>query len=305
MPKANTKKVGVINGGTSHEREKSVLYGKTISKIFRDAGNNVVEIHLHPNGSWTRDGKVENLENALVGLENVWNALVGEDGEHGLVEKLCHKCHVKILGHKSLHTDLAADKKKIKDVLNQHKIKSPYSKTLSPKNINSEELKFAFQMVGLPLLLKPINGIGGKNIFYVNNFAQYTNAVENIFQLGKEVLVEKPIEGKHISCFVFSHKGLLHCHVYSDEKLERDEFLMLRNEALFIYNTLAFQHHIKLDFVLKNPPNPPLNKGGATSAPIPYLIEVNTHPSLTHAEVGDIFKKGEISLSEYLLGKIN
>lgn len=290
MSTISSKKIAVIHGGISHERANSILYGKSISRIFKDAGNNVIEIHLHPNGSWTKDGKIENLENALSGVESVWNALVGEDGENAMVEKLCAKCKVKVLGHGSLHTEISGNKKKLKDVLKQHKIKSPYSKTLDINNINSDELKCVYQMVGIPALVKPIVGSGGKDIFYVNNFAEFTHAVENIFQKGKSILVEKPILGKHISCFVFTHNNLLHAHVYSDEKLEREEFLQVRNEALFIQNVLGFHHHVKYDFVL--------NSKGL------YLIETNTHASLVHNEIGDIFRKGEVSLSEYLLQKI-
>lgn len=291
------KKIGVVHGGVMSGREKSVLNGRIISKVFRDAGNNVVEIHLHPNGSWTKDGKIENLENALVGMEHVWNALVGEDGENGLVEKLCHKCHVKVIGHKSLHTDLAANKKKLKDALKQHKIKVPYSKTLHQNKVNSEDLKHAYQMVGLPALVKPLAGSGGKNIHLINNFKEYTAAVESIFAAGQDVLVEKPIIGKHVSCFVFSHKGNLHAHVYSEDQLDREEFLQVRNEALFIHNTLAFDHHVKYDFVLQDKKK--LEKHGQL-----YFLEANTHPSLLHDEIDRIFKKGEVSLSEYLLGKI-
>jgi D-alanine-D-alanine ligase-like ATP-grasp enzyme len=295
------KNIAVIHGGVGQDRHKSVEYGKTITKIFRDVGNNVVEIHLHPNGSWTRDGKVENLENALTGMEHAWNALVGEEGENGLVEKLCHKCHVKIIGHKSLHTDLAADKKKLKDVLKQHKIKTPYSKVLHLHKVNSEDLKHAYQMVGLPALVKPLKGSSGRNIFFVNNFKEYTNAVENIFASGHDVLVEKPIVGKHISCFVFAYKGNLHAHVYSDVELEREEFMQVRNEALFIHNSLAFNHHVKYDFVLQIPPL----SLRSSSTPSLYFLEANTHPSLLHDEIDRIFKKGEVSLSEYLINRVS
>lgn len=286
------KKIAVVHGGVGHERGKSIMYGNAITKIFRDAGNNIVEIHLHPNGSWTKDGKIENLENALTGLEFLWNALVGEDGESALVETLCHKCHVKVLGHKSLHTELAANKKKLKDCLKQHKIKTPYSKVLHQYKINSEELKYVYRMVGLPALVKPLNSSGGKNIFLVNNFKEYINAVENIFANGLDVLVEKPIEGKHISCFVFEYKNNLHAHVYSDVDLGREEFMHVRNEALFIHNTLAFDHHVKYDFILDRK-----NKL--------FFLEANTHPSLLHDEIDQIFKKGEVTLSQYLLNKIS
>ncbi len=188
-----------------------------------------------------------------------------------------------------MHTDLAANKKKLKDALKQHKIKVPYSKTLHQNKVNSEDLKHAYQMVGLPALVKPLTGSGGKNIHLINNFKEYTAAVENIFAAGQDVLVEKPIMGKHISCFVFSHKGNLHAHVYSEDQLDREEFLQVRNEALFIHNTLAFDHHVKYDFVLGKHL---------------YFLEANTHPSLLHDEIDRIFKKGEVSLSEYLLGKI-
>jgi D-alanine-D-alanine ligase len=217
-----SKTIAVVHGGTSHERDKSILYGKTISKVFRDAGNNVVEIHLHPNGSWTKDGSLQSLENAINGIPLLWNALVGEDGEKGLVEKLCAKCKVKVLGHSQVHTDISGSKKTLKEVLKQHKIKTPYHKTLHRDNLSNENLKHAYQMVGIPMIVKPVSGSGNKNIFFANNFPEYKQAVDSLLSNGYDVLVEKPISGKHVSCFVFFHNNLLHAHVYSEENLNKD-----------------------------------------------------------------------------------
>ncbi len=290
----------VVHGGTSHERERSIVYGKKIVKILAvsDLENNnfnVFELHLHPNGSWTMNGNVASPEEILKKSHKVWNCFVGTDGESALLEGLCQKHGVKLLGHSALHTELASHKQDLKNLLSQHKIKSPYGKVIDCKKYSLEKLKEVFQFVGIPAIVKPLKNSGAIGISLVQSFGEMQNAVENLISESQDVLVEKVISGTPVSCFIYSHEGLINVNIkVHGEPLSRDENLQIRNEAIYIYNVLAFTHHLECDFLL-------IEKKGKK---ILYLLEVNTHPSLVHTYINDVFKDGVISLSEYVLEKI-
>jgi D-alanine-D-alanine ligase len=295
------KTVGVIHGGISHEREKSLQYGKYVTRILKELGMDILELHLHPNGSWTVDGKVENLEHSLKKVDNAWNCLVGSDGESALLENLCQKCGTKLVGHNMLHTDLSSDKNNLKLVLQQHKIKSPYGKVILKQNYSKEDLKSVFAFVGIPAIVKPLKGSGMWGIFFVNNFAEFENAVEFLISENQDVLVEKVIKGVPVSCFVFEHHNLLHTNIKVHDhegdsvKVSREDIMNIRNDALYIHNSLAYTHHVEYDFILAE-------KNGKKEL---YFIEANTHPSLSHGYIKDVFRTGAVKLKEYIASKIS
>lgn len=292
-----SKTIGVVHGGLSHERQQSLTYGKKVVEIFKNLGMDVLELHLHPNGSWTVNGHVENIEESIKKVDSVWNCLVGVDGERGIVEDLCEKTKVKILGHSQLHTQLSGDKKNLQLALVQHSIKSPFGKVIEKKNFTQAKIGEIFTTVGVPAIVKPNIGSSTWGVIAVNNFTELKEAVEYLIEQNEDVLIEKIIKGISVSCFVFEHNGLLHTNikVYEDSEkedvLSREDSMLIRNEALYIHHVLAYNHHAEYDFILT--PKKQL-----------YFLEVNSHPSLINGYLGDVFKKGIINLSEYLQEKI-
>jgi D-alanine-D-alanine ligase-like ATP-grasp enzyme len=283
----HVKTIGVVHGGVSHERQKSLEYGKNISKILESLGMNVLEMHLHPNGSWTVNGKVENVEESLKKVDKVWNCLV---------ENLCEKCRVKLVGHSVLHSHLSSDKKNLHHLLAQHNIKTPYGKTILKQNYSRDSVKEIFTTVGVPAIVKPLKGSGAWGVMVVNNFSELLNAVELLIEKNLDVLVEKLIVGTPVSCFVFEHNNLLNTNikVHDDVELGRDELMQIRNEALYIHNVLAYPHHVEYDFIISKKPK-------LTTL---YFLEANTHPSLSHGYIKNVFSNGVIGLKEYVKNKV-
>lgn len=291
----NTK-IGVVHGGVGNERDKSIKYGQQVSKIFKNLGMDVLEMHLHPNGSWTVDGRVENIEESIKKVDKVWNCLVGDDGEGGVVEHLCTKCKVKVVGHSPLHANLCHDKKNLSLALLQHKIKTPFGKVVYKKDFTTEKILEIFSTVGVPSVVKPNMGSGMWGVTAVNNFQELKESVEYLISKNQDVLVEKVVKGIPVSCFVFEHNNLLHTHIKvfvndGDYTLSNDDMMHIRNEALFIHNVLAFSHHAEYDFILSP-------KGL-------YFLETNSHPSLTTGYIQDVFKNGIVSLADYLQAKVS
>lgn len=291
-----SKTVGVVHGGQTGEREKSVKYGQQVTKILKELGMNVLEIHLHPNGSWTVNGQVKNVEESLKKVDSVWNCLVGKDGESGVVEKICEKCNTKLVGHGTLHTHLAAHKKNLHLTLDQHKIKTPYGKVITKEEYSKDKLLAAFASVGIPAVVKPSCGSGVWGISVVNNFTEMENAVEGLISKGEDVLVEKVVVGVPVSCFVLEHNNLYQTSINVEdgqEKLSREDLLEIRNTALYIHNVLAFGHHTEYDFIIGN-------KNGKR---VLYFLEANTHPSLAHGYIKQVFNTGVVNFKNYIASK--
>jgi D-alanine-D-alanine ligase len=267
-------------------------YGKNISKILTELGMEVLEMHLHPNGSWTVNGEVQNVEEALKKTDKVWNCLVGVDGERGVVESLCEKCKTKVVGHTHLHSHLSSDKKNLHLALAQHNIKFPHGKVIRKKDYSKEKVLEIFSTVPVPAIVKPNSGSSVFGLFVVNNFPELEHAVETLVSQGEDVLVEKLIKGTPVSCFVFEHNNLLHTHIKSegDVELSREDAMNIRNEALYIHNILAFKHHAEYDFLL-------------TPKGLVFL-EINSHPSLTSGYIGKVFKSGVVPLADYVANKV-
>lgn len=292
------KTIGVVHGGVGFERDKSLQYGKQISKILNNLGMDVLEMHLHPNGSWTVDGQVKNIEECLKKVDKVWNCLVGSDGESGIVEELCEKCKVKMMGHSKLHSHISSNKKNLHYLLAQHKIKHPFGKVLKCNEYSFEKLQEIFSTVPFPAMVKPNHGSGLNGLKVVHTFSELKESVEELISQNQDVLIEKLIKGIPVSCFIFEHNNLLHTHikVYDDEgKIGRDDIMHIRNEALYIHNVLAMNHHAEYDFILS-----PNKKGGSTL----YFLEVNSHPALTGGYISQVFKDGVVPLRDYVHAKV-
>jgi D-alanine-D-alanine ligase-like ATP-grasp enzyme len=285
------KIVCVVRGGVSHESDKSVIYGQKVIKNLQDLGFVVRDLYLHHNGTFTIDGIPKKVEEIFPTFDFVWNCLVGVDGESGLVEELCEKNNVKLLGHKFISTKLASDKRNFAKIANNHNLKTPYSGVVRRNGNNKEDILKVFATVGIPAVVKPINGSGLQDVHVANNFTQLEMAVNHILGKDQDVLVEKMLKGVPVSVFVMEHGELMHTniHVYENQKIEKSELIKIRNEALYLHEVLAFPHHVEYDFVYTN-------KGI-------YLIEVNTHPSLVHGYIHAFFRDNVVSLKDYLIDK--
>ena len=283
------KNILVVDGGTSESRDMSISYGKMMKKVLTELGMNVSQLHLHPNGSWTIDGEVKNVEESLRKTQKVWNCLVGIDGEKAIVESICEKCKVTNIGHSFLHTDLSADKKNLHYALAQHRIKVPYGKVIKVKDYSLEKVKEVFRSVGVPAIVKPLRGANVWGIVVVNNFPDLVLAVESLIDKNMDVLVEKLIIGKHVSCFVYQKNNLFYTSIRSEEEIDKEALMEIRNTALFIHEILAYKHHMEYDFVVSP-------KGI-------YFLEGNTHTALNLEKVKTHFG-GMENFKDYVFEKL-
>ena len=98
------KRVAVVMGGLSAEREVSLNTGTGVLRALRDKGWDAVEI------DWKEGGPELPQLLADAGAQIVWNALHGTWGEDGAVQGLCACLRIPCTGSGILASALAMDK---------------------------------------------------------------------------------------------------------------------------------------------------------------------------------------------------
>ena len=136
MSKTNKfRRVAVLKGGPSAEREVSLRSGAAVAKGLRDAGHDVAEVDL--------TGHKIDLPK---GIEAVFIALHGEFGEDGQVQRLLETMGVPYTGSSPEASALAFDKHRTKEVLVGRGIPTPRYEVLTAGGKRT---------MNLPVVVKP------------------------------------------------------------------------------------------------------------------------------------------------------
>ena len=108
------KKIAVLMGGPSAEREVSLATGRGISKALRSLGADVVDVDV-------RDAKFELPRD----VEFAFIALHGTFGEDGQVQQILEERGVAYTGEGVDGSQLAFDKIRSKEKFREHGVRTP------------------------------------------------------------------------------------------------------------------------------------------------------------------------------------
>lgn len=191
------KKIGVLMGGKSAEREVSLRSGKAIHTALKALGYDVVSID-------TDSDLCVALQREKV--EIAFIALHGGYGENGAVQGMLEVLGIPYTGSGVLASALAMDKEASKKIFLYHKIPVPpfvvLGKELRAKNLDSLQIDFP-----MPWVVKPATEGSSIGVSIVKDDEQVMPAVEKAFSLSERVIIEKYIEGKEV------HIGMLNDRV--------------------------------------------------------------------------------------------
>jgi D-alanine-D-alanine ligase-like ATP-grasp enzyme len=235
-----SKKVAVLRGGKSHDRQKSLEFGLSVLNIlknFREHHITLSDIVIHPNGAWSVDGYLKSPEEVLKNIDLIWLATVGEDGEAGYVSEVLEKHNIKTIGHSTFSSKISHKKKNLHEIVSQHNIKTPYSKLIQKKNFTLQDILENFKFVGVPSIVKPDSSSGMFMVDLITHYEDLLQHSEKIIHNNHDVLIEKYISGISVSVFVYEYENILQTSIYlhnEDDwrKIKKEELLNVRNEAL-------------------------------------------------------------------------
>ena len=289
-------KVGVIRGGISSEREVSLKSGEEIIKELNKEKYDVKDIILNDK---------KDIFTVLEGLECVFLGLHGKFGEDGKVQAILETMDIPYTGCGMLSSALCMDKDITKHIIKNYDIRTAKWFTVrTGEDYSYEEI---IEKLGEKIIAKPNSGGSSVGVHFVNNKNELDEALEDIFKIDNEAIIEEVIEGVEISVPIID--GLVYptlciepkAGTYFDyaSKYElggADEYVIefeenLQNEinefTKKAFYAVKCEGYARIDFMLKD------NKA--------YLMEINTLPGMTATSlVPKSLKHLGVSYSELL-----
>lgn len=196
------EKVAVLLGGTSAEREVSLLSGQAVLAGLREAG---IDAH----GVDTKDFPATQLKEQ--GFDKVFIALHGRGGEDGTLQGVLEFLQLPYTGSGVMASALTMDKLRTKWVWQALDLPiSPYVALNRQQfeTLSSEELAARVAKLGLPLIVKPSHEGSSVGMSKVDHVSELQSALVEAFRHDTDVLIEKWLSGPEFTVAILGEDVL-------------------------------------------------------------------------------------------------
>ncbi len=265
--KNKSRKIVVVAGGWSDEREISLMSGKNVYSCLRKNKYNVKFFNLKKN----------NIEKILLySPDIIFNSLHGEYGEDGGLNSLANKNNIIISHSGAISSALCFNKRLLKNFLKKE------INILSPKEvINENQIKY-------PVILKPNWGGSSKGIKFLKNKEELRERINNPKYLieeiiyGKELTVtvienNKKIKALGVTEIEFNNMHYDYIAKYRKNKsfhflparISNSQYEFLIKISKEIFRVCNCKGIARIDYIMSK-------KNGKI-----FFLEMNTHPGLT------------------------
>ncbi|MBI4223823.1 MAG: D-alanine--D-alanine ligase [Deltaproteobacteria bacterium] len=280
--KWKNKKVAVLMGGLSKEREISLKSGKAIVQALRSKGYPVIEIDC--GGNLPEQLKKTAIDAAII-------ALHGPLGEDGCVQGLLEWMQIPYTGSGVLASALAMDKAVLNRVSRELEFLVPKEVILDARAENVDDFIKRFQEK-FPVIVKPSREGSTINMTIVRQKKELKPAVAKALQSDHKILVEEYIEGKEVTVAVLNGKVLPSIEIvpksgfydYQSKYTKgMTEYILparlsnrciekLNQISTRLYQTIDCSGVIRVDFIVN-------------AEEKPFFLEVNTIPGFTETSL--------------------
>ena len=301
-------KVGVIRGGVSGEYEVSLATGSQVLSHLRSDKlkdkYSAIDIFIDRDGVWHINGIPISLDILPTKVDVILNALHGDFGEDGKVQKILEDLKIPYTGSGPLSSEIAYDKFLSKKEFEKLNIKTPrhilfpvYQEDFDgPRNKYAKKCaKEVWNRFPSPWIIKPLTGGSSMGIQVCKTFESLVSAFEIGTNEKVSVLVEEFIDGKEATVGVIDYFRSKNVYtlppveiripktsIFFDNEVKYNgkskeicpgNFTFKEKEELerlasFIHTGLGLRHYSRSDFIVHP-------KRGI------YALEVNTLPGLT------------------------
>ncbi|HMJ14943.1 MAG TPA: D-alanine--D-alanine ligase [Polyangiaceae bacterium] len=194
------KRVGVLMGGNSAEREVSIRSGKAVAAALDEAGYDVVPIVLGSGATAARTLCKARLDVAFL-------ALHGGLGEDGCVQGLLEMLEIPYTGSSVLSSALAMDKLKAKELFRLYNVPTPpyyeFSGTLSAAAVEETHGSFGF-----PVIAKPRREGSSIGVSRASNLAELVTALDKALTHDRSALVERFVAAREVAVGILNGRVL-------------------------------------------------------------------------------------------------
>jgi D-alanine-D-alanine ligase len=277
-------KVAVLFGGSSAEREISILSGTGVLAALRAGG-----VDAHAFDPAERDL----VELRREGFARCFVVLHGRHGEDGTVQGALELLGIPYTGSGVMASSVAMDKVMTKRIWQADGLPTPRYVRLAADQQSREQIHAVPDVLGLPLIVKPPREGSSIGVTKVSAESQMEEAVALSVRYDADVLCEEFIEGEEVTCAVlgsglsavalpvvriaapegaydyqnkyFTDDVKYHC----PSGLPAAEEHEIRRIALAAYHQLGCRGWGRADLMIR------------ASDRKPFLLEMNTSPGMT------------------------
>lgn len=188
-------KVAVLMGGTSAEREISLISGKAVLQALQDRGVNAEAFDPSLRPVWDlRDGA----------YTHAFVILHGRLGEDGTVQGALELLGLPYTGSGVMASALSMDKWRTKLIWQAAGIPTPKYRMLSPQS----DLRRVVDELGLPLIVKPAREGSSIGVTKVASAEQMQAAVDLAFRHDRLVIAEEFVAGQELTAAILGDRVL-------------------------------------------------------------------------------------------------
>jgi len=275
------KKIAVMMGGLSREREISLKTGKSILKALGEKGYTVVPIDVG-------DDIAEKLVKEKV--ECAFLALHGRFGEDGTIQGMLELMRIPYTGSGVLASALAMDKIMSKKFFLCEKIPTPRFEVFQREQIKKDRPPKV--SLPLPVVVKPAREGSTIGISIVRRDEELDPALKMAGEYDEEILVEEFIKGREITVGILQNIPLpvieiapksgfydYHSKYTKGEteyilpaRIPREKYLYAQEISLKAFQELGCSGVGRVDLMADEDENP-------------FVIDVNTMPGMTETSL--------------------
>ena len=273
-------KVAVLFGGTSAERDVSMMSGSGVLKALQSQG---VDAHaFDPAERPLQDLKAEGFDRCFI-------ALHGRGGEDGTVQGALELLGIPYTGSGVMASSIAMDKIMTKRIWRFEGLPTPDWRMVS----SAEDCVHALSVLGAPMIVKPAREGSSIGLTKVTDPGQCAAAYAAAAQHDPEVLCEQFIDGDETTCPVLIVNGQVQAlplirivapdgnydyqnKYFTDDvkylcpsQLDADEEAEIARQVVRAFKTLGCRGWARADVMIR--------RGDRQ----PFLLEINTAPGMT------------------------
>lgn len=284
------KRVGVIMGGLSAERDISIKSGKAVCRALeRNNGIDVVPVELTKTS--TMNGYKEQVMQKIrsSNIDVAFIALHGEFGEDGMIQKILEEMNVPYTGSRVDASRLGMDKISSRNIFKSNNIPIPRHIVIQKRDLDKRHnAQLYFKELSRPLVIKPSDEGSSIGLSIVDREKDFYKALSNAFKYSDKVIIEEYVRGREITVGVLEDKTLPVVEIIPKRRffsfeakyekglteyivpaeINEKEYTMCQNIALLAHKSLGARFFSRVDMIL--------SENG-----VPVVLEVNTIPGLT------------------------
>ncbi len=268
------KKIAVLAGGPSCEREVSLVSGKAVAEALRSAGFEVVVVD--PVGDFLSELRASGAKAAFI-------ALHGTFGEDGQIQRLLEAEGIRYTGAGAAASERSFDKSRAQAIFKEAGIRVPDFRVIAKDAVPGRA------PFGAPFVVKPATSGSSCGVTIVRDPSGFQAALEEAFRFSDHAVVDRFVKGRELTVGILGDEALPVVEVIPGRKfydyeakygesgtryeaparLSADEAARVGSAALTAYRAIGCEVMGRVDVILSEDDREP------------YVLEINTIPGLT------------------------